>query len=636
MLVGQKIGPFMIEKEVGAGAMGQVFRARYIKTGQRVALKVMAPGTTSSTALARFHREAEVLKQLSHPNIVRFYVASEYQGRPYYAMEYIQGESLDQLLERRGKLPWNQVVELGKQVCSALAHAHEKGIIHRDLKPSNLMMTAEGIIKLTDFGIAKDLDVTQLTATNNTVGTASYMSPEQCKGERNLSHKSDLYSLGVVLYELLVGEKPFHAETTMDMFLAHVQGTFERPARKVMDIPVWLDNLVCQLLEKKPEQRPFDAAMVSEALERVAEKVEAQSSAGVDAARARSGTARADDTRPEGKDREAARTLLDGSQKKRRRRKKKRSYEQTWVKAFGLMALLAGIGFMLYEALKPPSPGQLFREAQKVWESGDADARREARTVGPIEKYLRLYGNSQTEYTEEVKRWANEIDQAQREVSLNNRKKLGLAPDGPAEAAAQTALALEAKGELDLAKERWLEVMKAKEQPDFEDRPLLLVAEKHLRDLAQADLNEIQLQDQVTAHKNLGKYYVPSDESERLATEAIRFANLGDNQMAQSRWRTLAMRSGKDPKLQFWLLLAGRKLRDLEKQTPVSDDKKNRLSILDAQLAQAVRHFKEERRPLAARAICLDINNLYAQDQDLQVQQRIAEFHKLLNSLPPE
>src|SRR5437016_10089189 len=108
------------------------------------------------------------------------------------------------------------------------------------------MMLPDGTLKLTDFGIAKDLDVTALTSANCTVGTASYMSPEQCKGERNLSHKSDLYSLGIVLYELLTGRKPFEAESAMNMFLLHVQGKFERPSRVVMDIPPWLDTLVCQ------------------------------------------------------------------------------------------------------------------------------------------------------------------------------------------------------------------------------------------------------------------------------------------------------------------------------------------------------------------------------------------------------
>src|SRR5438552_2219529 len=230
MRIGQRVGPFEVEKQLGGGAMGSVYRARYCKTGQRVALKVMAPGLGGNeTALARFEREAKVLKQLSHRNIVRFYIGSRFQGAPYYAMEYIEGESLDHVLQRRGRLTWEEVTELGRQVCAALQHAHEQGIVHRDLKPSNLMITADSTLKLTDFGIAKDLDVTQLTAANCTVGTAAYMSPEQCRGERHLTHKSDLYSLGVLLYELLTGQRPFRAATTMDMVLHHVNGVRVRP-----------------------------------------------------------------------------------------------------------------------------------------------------------------------------------------------------------------------------------------------------------------------------------------------------------------------------------------------------------------------------------------------------------------------
>jgi serine/threonine-protein kinase len=175
MKPGEKVGPFEIEKRIGSGAMGAVYRARYRKTGQKVAIKVMIAGSLGNeTALARFEREAEVLKQLNHRNIVRFYIASQYQGAPYYAMEYIEGEPLDHVMQRRGRLTWEETVELGKQVCAALQHAHDAGIVHRDLKPSNLMVLPDGTVKLTDFGIAKDLDVTQLTSANSTVGTAAY------------------------------------------------------------------------------------------------------------------------------------------------------------------------------------------------------------------------------------------------------------------------------------------------------------------------------------------------------------------------------------------------------------------------------------------------------------------------------
>src|SRR5262245_40475363 len=228
MLVGQQLGPFVLDKELGSGAMGTVYRGRYVKTGQVVAVKVMAPGlgATSGNAAGRFERECEILKQLRHPNIVRLFGHGKAHGTRYYAMEFIEGESLDRVLARRGRLTWEEAADLGRQLCAALQHAHQAGIVHRDLKPSNLMLLADGTLKLTDFGIAKDLDETNLTATSCTVGTASYMSPEQCRGERNISHKSDLYSLGVVFYELITGRKPFVADNAMQMFLLHVSGPF--------------------------------------------------------------------------------------------------------------------------------------------------------------------------------------------------------------------------------------------------------------------------------------------------------------------------------------------------------------------------------------------------------------------------
>src|SRR5436190_17455312 len=261
MLVGQQIGPFEIEKELGSGAMGTVYRAKFHRSEEKVvtvALKVVALGLVGNEgAMARFDREANILKQLKHPHIVRLIAHGKINRQnPYIAMEFIDGEALDRILARRGKLGWEEVVSYGKQLCGALQHAHDKGIIHRDLKPSNLMVTKEGTLKLTDFGIAKDTDVTALTGMNSTIGTAAYMSPEQCKGDKNLSPKSDLYSLGVVFFELLTGKKPFITESSVDMFLKHVNEIPIRPSRHVADLPVWIDNLVLFLLEKEKDNRP--------------------------------------------------------------------------------------------------------------------------------------------------------------------------------------------------------------------------------------------------------------------------------------------------------------------------------------------------------------------------------------------
>src|SRR5271170_3403643 len=156
-LVGEKLGSFRIESIVGSGAMGVVYRATNEKNGRVAAVKVVSTEFAQGGKIRdRFEREAEILQQFRHPNIVRFLAVGRFHGTSYIAMEYVQGVTLEKILQDRERLPWREVVELGTQVCDALHYAHERGVVHRDLKPSNLMVTAEGKIKLTDFGIAKD------------------------------------------------------------------------------------------------------------------------------------------------------------------------------------------------------------------------------------------------------------------------------------------------------------------------------------------------------------------------------------------------------------------------------------------------------------------------------------------------
>ena len=200
MLVGKDLGPFHIESELGSGAMGMVYRAIRRETGQPVAIKVIAYGLLGNeTAVKRFERKADILKQLKHPHIVRFLGIGSYKRTPFFIMEYVEGDSLDRVLARRGAFPWDEVVVLGRQLCKALQHAHEKGIIHRDLKPSNLMILRDDTLKLTDFGIAKDADVTALTGPNCTVGTAAYMSPEQCGREDGVGEERSVFDGNRVL-----------------------------------------------------------------------------------------------------------------------------------------------------------------------------------------------------------------------------------------------------------------------------------------------------------------------------------------------------------------------------------------------------------------------------------------------------
>ncbi len=231
---GETLGSFRIESVLGSGAMGVVYRATNEKNGRVAAVKVLstefAPQGGKSKLRDRFEREAKILEQFRHPGIVHFLAVGRFRGTSYLAMEYVEGKTLEQVIQERDALPWREVVELGVQICDALHYAHERGIVHRDLKPSNLMVTADGKVKLTDFGIAKDLDATALTATGRTLGTAAYMAPEQIRGTPAISHKTDLYALGIVLYQLLTGKMPFEGNTPIVLMHCHLNEPPPRPS----------------------------------------------------------------------------------------------------------------------------------------------------------------------------------------------------------------------------------------------------------------------------------------------------------------------------------------------------------------------------------------------------------------------
>jgi serine/threonine-protein kinase len=257
--------------------MGRVFLAQEELNGSQAAIKILAAELAQDTGfLQRFEREIQTLSQLDHPNIVRFYEAGYEDNQYFYAMEYVDGQNLEDALAAQGRLRWQEVLDAAIQVCQALRHVHDHGVIHRDLKPPNLLRTASGQIKLTDFGIAKVFASSHLTATGGVVGTAEFLSPEQAAG-KPVTKRSDLYSLGVVLYTLLTGKPPFEGDSFVELLHKHRYGQFDRPQRRVPEIPYELDEIVCQLLEKDPGKRPPDCLVLGRQLEALRRKLERKS-----------------------------------------------------------------------------------------------------------------------------------------------------------------------------------------------------------------------------------------------------------------------------------------------------------------------------------------------------------------------
>ncbi|QDT35513.1 serine/threonine protein kinase [Thalassoglobus polymorphus] len=268
------IGPYFIERKLGSGGMGTVYLGRHQETDEFAAVKLL-PASMAREAgfVARFDREIAAMKQLTNPHIVELYENGEDLGSYFYTMEFVDGETLADRLEREGRIPWREVIDYSVQVCSALKAAHNAGIIHRDLKPSNLLIGKDGTIKLTDFGVAQVFASGKLTVTGGILGTAEYMSPEQAQGKR-ATKQSDLYSLGAVMYVMLTGRPPFTGKTALDIIQKHRFSQFDSVKRLVPEVPFWLDEVVCQCLSKKQEDRYPDAYVLSLRLKEIPKKVD--------------------------------------------------------------------------------------------------------------------------------------------------------------------------------------------------------------------------------------------------------------------------------------------------------------------------------------------------------------------------
>jgi serine/threonine protein kinase len=264
-LIGASFGQYEVQRLIGRGAMGTVYLAQDATLKRPVALKVLLGHLARNPVLVRrFHREAQATAHLRHSNIVRIYSAGVQGGTPYIAMEYVEGEPLDQFLRRAGALEWQKALHIGGQTAEALAAAHASGLIHRDVKPANIMLDLQGRVRLADFGIAQlNAELEDGPFEESFLGTPRYMSPEQC-ANRGVSAATDLFSLGIVLYEMIAGRQPFQGETAVALIQCITHDTPPRLNKLIPQVPDDVARLVDHLLEKRPEGRPGCAAEVVE------------------------------------------------------------------------------------------------------------------------------------------------------------------------------------------------------------------------------------------------------------------------------------------------------------------------------------------------------------------------------------
>lgn len=259
--VGKRLdGRYEIQEIIGVGGMAVVYKAHDNQENRTVAIKILKEEFISNEEfLRRFKNESKAIAMLSHPNIVKVYDVSFGDLIQYIVMEYIEGITLKEFIEREGSLRWKDAVHFAIQILKGLQHAHDKGIVHRDVKPQNIMVLPDGTIKVTDFGIARFSRSDQRTITDKAIGSVHYISPEQARGEKT-DEKTDIYSVGVMLYEMLTGQLPFQAESAVSVAIMQLQRDPQLPTEINGSIPVGLEQITMHAMQKNPERRYQSAA----------------------------------------------------------------------------------------------------------------------------------------------------------------------------------------------------------------------------------------------------------------------------------------------------------------------------------------------------------------------------------------
>jgi eukaryotic-like serine/threonine-protein kinase len=265
-MIGQLLaGRYELQDLAGTGGMSSVYRARDSVLERTVAIKILHEHFSDDPEyVERFRREARALAQLNHPNIVTVIDRGEFEGRQFIVFEHVDGETLKSLIDREGPLPVDQALSLVHQIARGLAFAHEHGVVHRDVKPHNVLIDEGGVAKVTDFGVARSVDPADgLTETGALLGTSEYIAPEQANGQR-VDERSDQYSLGTVLYELLAGEPPFSGDNFMAVAMRHIQEPVPSVREARPDVSPRLDAIVARSMAKRPEDRfPTTEAMMA-------------------------------------------------------------------------------------------------------------------------------------------------------------------------------------------------------------------------------------------------------------------------------------------------------------------------------------------------------------------------------------
>ena len=414
-----RIGPFALEEPLDGPVESNVLRGVHVERKMSMAVKLLPRDIVNRPMRgSTFSDDVKALQKLGHPCIVRYYGGAVEQGQPYLALELVEGESLRNRLDRRGRLPWELTVDVADAICTGLHHAHARQIVHQRLTPVRVLLDADDKVKIIGFDCAWG-DHDEVLGLRCSMEVAHYLAPEVFRGKQSANYPTgDLFSLGVILYECLTGELPWQADTPAELVQARRQTPAPRVSANVLDCPVWLDVLVAKLLEVKRQDRFPSAEETHRAIVNAKRKVASGMGAAQQAWSGQQGTLTVDHDRSE------VRRLK--RQGRSRERDTSPFYERAWFLALCLLGLL-GLGAW---ALSPPSEEALFAKAKPLMESEDPQqwSRAEERFLSSFRKRF-----PESKYADELAEFDRRVAIHRAETRLNNNERLRRAPQSEAE-----------------------------------------------------------------------------------------------------------------------------------------------------------------------------------------------------------
>jgi predicted Ser/Thr protein kinase len=536
-----RIGPFALEERLGDGKTSSVYRAVHVQQHRSVALKVFSAPLVAKNpaAKAALIREVEMLKRLQHPHIARCYGGILEGSNGCIAYELVDGETLASMLSRRGRLAWETVVEYSQQISSALEHAHEQGIGHHDLELDKILVTSEQQLKIIDFRLDRARNPSCATSQKQTLARVKYQSPEQIRGEAEITLKADLYALGCLMFEMLVGQSPFPTDSVQELARHQLETPAPRIDSIVLDCPVWLDTLVVQLLEKDPSKRPPSATTVRLALEETQRKIAAGTSV-LEHAAGGFTPLKVDVSQRE------ARELMRKARRERAARSQRKAtpfYERAWFLAACLLVLL---GVVAVWALWPASEESLYARAKALMDSGDEVNWRTAQDRY-LEPMLKKFPKGQ--HADEARAYIDQIEMATAEAKLRVKTRLGRPPSGEGERLYAEAWNYEQFGDRVTALDKYHSIVNLLDDKGA-DRPYVNLAR---RQIAAIERN---------ASGNR------SDFIERRLADAEQLATSGKTIEAHKIWRSIVSLYGNNQELAHLVAQAQSRLEGKKADTP--------------------------------------------------------------------